>query len=295
MEMRACEHTILFKEQLSEEVFLMRVKASLIAEERSPGQFIILQVDNDYGERIPLTIADADKDEGSITLIFQTVGATTHRLAALCMGDSIVALVGPLGCPTHLEKVGKVVCVGGGIGVAPMHPIVQGLKEVGNEITVIIGARTQELVILEDRMRELADELIVCTDDGSYGRKALVTEPLRELCEGDSRPDLVVAIGPPIMMKFCAETTRPFKVPTVVSLNTIMVDGTGMCGGCRVTVGGETKFVCVDGPEFDGHAVDFDGMMKRLQAYRSRESEAHDRWHNREHECTLAKAAAEEA
>ena len=295
MEMRIGEHTILYKEQLSEEVFLMRVKAPLIAAERLPGQFIILQVDDEYGERIPLTIADADVDEGSITLIFQTVGATTHVLAALEVGDPIVALVGPLGRPTHIEKVGKVVCVGGGIGVAPMHPIVEGLKEAGNEITVIIGARTQELVILEDRMRELADELIVCTDDGSYGRKALVTEPLKELCEGDPKPDLVVAIGPPIMMKFCAETTRPFEVPTMVSLNTIMVDGTGMCGCCRVTVGGKTKFVCVDGPEFDGHAVQFDEMMKRLQAYRSQESGAHERWHSEEHECNLAKAAAKQA
>ena len=295
METRACEHTILYKEQLSEEVFLMRVTAPLIAEERLPGQFIILQVDDNYGERVPLTIADADVEEGSITLIYQTVGATTHKLAALNVGVAIVALVGPLGRPTHLEKVGKVVCVGGGIGVAPMHPIVQGLKEVGNEITVIIGARSQELVILEDRMRELADELIVCTDDGSYGRKALVTEPLKELCESDPKPDLVVAIGPPIMMKFCAETTRPYGVPTVVSLNTIMVDGTGMCGGCRVTVGGETKFVCVDGPEFDGHAVEFDEMMKRLQAYRAQEAKAHDSWHHEEHTCNLVKAAAEKA
>ncbi|MBT7301013.1 MAG: sulfide/dihydroorotate dehydrogenase-like FAD/NAD-binding protein, partial [Victivallales bacterium] len=172
------------------------------------------------------------------------------------------------------ENFGTVVCVGGGIGVAPMHPIVQALKAAGNKIITIIGARNQELMVLEDEMRAMSDELIVCTDDGSYGRKALVTEPLKEICERDPRPDLVVAIGPPIMMKFCAETTRPYEVHTMVSLNTIMVDGTGMCGGCRVIVGGKPKFVCVDGPEFDGHLVDFDGMMKRLRGYQPQERQA---------------------
>lgn len=270
---------ILHKEQLADEVFLMRVEAPLIAEEGKPGQFIILQLDSNYGERIPLTIADADTDEGSITLIFQTVGKTTHVLADMKIGDEIRNLVGPLGTPTHIEKFGTVVCVGGGIGVAPLHPIAKGMKEAGNKLITIIGARTKELVILEDRMEALADELIVCTDDGSYGRKALVTEPLKDICERQPKPDLVVAIGPPIMMKFCAETTRPYEVPTVVSLNTIMVDGTGMCGGCRVTVGDETKFVCVDGPEFDGHKVDFDNMMKRLGAYKKFEEDAHERCH----------------
>jgi ferredoxin--NADP+ reductase len=279
-------HKIIAKRQLSQDVFMMRVSAPLIASERRPGQFVILSVDGDYGERIPLTIADADADEGSVTLVFQRVGHTTDTLAELDVGDTLAALVGPLGCPTHIENFGTAVCVGGGIGVAPMHPIVQGLRAAGNRIVTIIGARSKDLVILEDEMRALSDELIVCTDDGSYGRKALVTEPLREVCERDPKPDIVVAIGPPIMMKFCAETTRPFSIDTVVSLNTIMVDGTGMCGGCRVTVGDETKFVCVDGPEFDGHKVDFDGMMKRLQAYKAQEDEAHDRWHA-EHECKL--------
>ncbi len=270
---------ILAKQQLSDEVFQMRVAAPLIAQERKAGQFVILQLDTNYGERIPLTIADADPVEGSITLIFQAVGRTTHKLSLMNVGDRVENLLGPLGQPTHVEKVGTVVCVGGGIGVAPMHPIVQALKAAGNRLVVIIGARTRNLVILEAEMRRLADELVICTDDGSYGRKALVTVPLKELCERTPAPNQVVAIGPPIMMKCCADTTRPFGVPTVVSLNTIMVDGTGMCGGCRVTVGGKTKFVCVDGPEFDGHQVDFDNMIKRLRAYKQHEDHAHAQCH----------------
>jgi len=267
---------IISKKQLSGDVFMMRIKAPLISSERRPGQFVILQIDGNYGERIPLTIADADPKEGSITIIFQAVGATTSRLAAFSEGDSIENLVGPLGRPTHIEKFGTVVCVGGGIGVAPLYPIVQGMKQAGNRLIVIMGARTKSLLILENEMRSLADELIICTDDGSYERKGLVTLPLKEICERERKPDLAVAIGPPVMMKFCAETTRPFKVPTMVSLNTIMVDGTGMCGGCRVTVGGKTKFVCVDGPEFDGHLVDFDNMMKRLKAYKAQEDKARE-------------------
>jgi len=270
---------ILEKKQLSDEVFLMKVKAPLIAEERKPGQFIILQMDDNYGERIPLTIADADEKEGSITLVFQAVGATTHKLAALHVGDNVENLVGPLGQPTHIEKFGTVVCVGGGIGVAPLHPIAQGMKKAGNKVIVIMGARNKELLILENEMKTIADELIICTDDGSYGRQALVTEPLKEVCERDPKPDMSVAIGPPIMMKFCAKTTEPYDVPIMVSLNTIMIDGTGMCGGCRVTVGGETKFVCVDGPEFDGHKVDFDNMIKRMGAYKKQEDRAHERCH----------------
>ena len=266
---------IIKKTQLSDDVFQLRVSAPLIAEERKPGQFVIVQLDSEFGERIPLTIADADPREGSITLIFQVVGKTTHRLAALKEGDAIANLLGPLGRPTHIEKIGTVVCVGGGIGVAPMHPIAQGFKQAGNKVIIIMGARNQKLLILEKEMRAIADQLIICTDDGSAGRKALVTEPLKELCQQEPKPNLIVAIGPPIMMKFCAETTRPFAVPTVVSLNTIMVVGTGMCGGCRVTVGNETKFVCVDGPEFDGHLVDFDNMMKRLRSYKKLEEQAH--------------------
>lgn len=270
---------IIGKQQLSDDVYEMRIDAPLIARERKPGQFIILQLDTEYGERIPLTIADAHADEGWITLIFQTVGGTTHRLAALEKGDSVENLLGPLGKPTHIEKLGHVVCVGGGIGVAPLHPIAQAMKEAGNRVTIIIGARNRDLLILEDEMKKIADDLIVCTDDGSYGRKALVTEPLREVCEQNPKPAMAVAIGPPIMMKFCAATTLPYEVHTVVSLNTIMVDGTGMCGGCRVSVGGRTRFVCVDGPEFDGHQVDFDNMMLRLGAYKDREEHDHDTCH----------------
>jgi ferredoxin--NADP+ reductase len=270
---------IVEKRQLSDEVYLMRIQAPLIASERKPGQFVIVQIDSDFGERIPLTIADADATAGTITLIFQVVGNTTHRLAALKEGDSIENLLGPLGKPTHIENFGTVVCVGGGIGVAPLHPIAQGMKKAGNRVIVIIGARTKQLLILEEEMRRIADELIICTDDGSYGRKGLVTEPLKEFCQRDPAPNLAVAIGPPVMMKFCSETTRPFKVPTVVSLNTIMVDGTGMCGGCRVTVGGKTQFVCVDGPEFDGHLVDFDNMSQRLRSYKAIEEEQHHRCH----------------
>ncbi len=270
---------ILTKTQLSDEVFMMTIEAPLIARERLPGQFIILQVSNEFGERIPLTIADADPDAGSIMIVFQAVGRTTHLLAEKQVGDAIDSVVGPLGHPTHIERFGTVVCVGGGIGVAPLHPIVKGMKAAGNRVIVIMGARTKSLLIMESQMRALADELVICTDDGSYGRKALVTEPLKEYCGRTPKPDCVVAIGPPIMMKFCAEATRPFGVPTVVSLNTIMIDGTGMCGGCRVTVGGETKFVCVDGPEFDGHKVDFDNMMKRLKAYHRQEEHAHKRCH----------------
>jgi ferredoxin--NADP+ reductase len=272
-------NSILYKKQLSAEVFQMRIEAPLIARERRAGQFVILQIDSQFGERIPLTIADANPDEGSITIIFQTVGRTTHLLALKEVGDTVEHLVGPLGQPTHVEKFGRVICVGGGIGVAPLYPIAQAMKAAGNEVIIIMGARNQELLILEEEMKNIADELIICTDDGSYGRKDLVTAPLKEFCEATPKPDLAVAIGPPIMMKFCAETTRPYGIHTMVSLNTIMVDGTGMCGGCRVTVGSETKFVCVDGPEFDGHLVDFDNMMNRLKAFKWREDTDHHRCH----------------
>ena len=285
-------NNILSKERLSDEVWRMELAVPHIAEERKAGQFIILQVDANYGERIPLTIADANATRGSITIVFQTVGATTHKLAALNVGDSVSNVLGPLGRPTHIEKLGRVVCVGGGIGVAPLYPIVCAHKAAGNHVTVIMGARNRDLIIFEKEMRATADEVIVCTDDGSYGRKDLVTIPLKEQCESPTPPQEVIAIGPPIMMRFCAETTRPFAIHTVVSLNTIMVDGTGMCGGCRVTVGGETKFVCVDGPEFDGHLVDFDNMMKRMRAYKGSEVKAHDSFHSHP-ECNLDKAARE--
>lgn len=265
---------IIEKKQISKEVFQLTVESPLIAKERNPGQFILLQVHED-GERIPLTIADANPEEGTITLIFQEVGKTTHLLAELNVGDSVLNIVGPLGKPTHIEQFGKVICIGGGIGVAPLFPIAKALKEAGNQVISIIGARTKDLLILEDKIESISDEIVVCTDDGSKGKKCLVTDPLKEFCENDPGINLVVAIGPAIMMKACSLVTKEFSIKTIVSLNTIMVDGTGMCGGCRVTVGDETKFVCVDGPEFDGHMVDFDNMINRLNAYRDIEKNIH--------------------
>ena len=280
---------IVAKKQLSDNVFQMEVEAPLIAAERKAGQFVIVMIDEDKGERVPLTIADASAERGTITLIFQTVGATTIKMSHLEVGDSIAAILGPLGQPTHImgrdggTKPGKVVCVGGGIGVAPMHPIAQALKAAGNDVTIIMGARNKGLFVMEDEMRAIAgDKLILITDDGSSGRKGLVTEPLKELCEA-GQVDEVIAIGPPIMMKFCALTTKPYGVKTTVSLNTIMIDGTGMCGGCRITVGDETKFVCVDGPEFDGHKVDWDQMLKRMAIFKPQEAAA------KEHACNLYK------
>ncbi|ADN02199.1 sulfide/dihydroorotate dehydrogenase-like FAD/NAD-binding protein [Spirochaeta thermophila] len=270
---------IVRKRQLSENVFQFVVEAPHVAKAHRPGQFVVIQLEDEFSERIPLSVADWDPEAGTITLIVQVVGKTTRMLSLRQEGEGIAHVLGPLGNPTDIEKVGTVVCVGGGIGTAPLHPIARAFRRKGNRVISIIGARTKDLIILEDEMRSVSDELIVCTDDGSYGRKALVTEPLKELCEqGDVNE--VVAIGPPIMMKFCAETTRSFGIKTVVSLNTIMVDGTGMCGGCRVKVGDEIKFVCVDGPEFDGHLVDFDGMMRRLAAYRPMEQE-------KDHRCKL--------
>jgi ferredoxin--NADP+ reductase len=278
-------HRILSKEQLSENVFRAQIEAEYVARARRPGQFVIISISNEYGERIPLTIADADAERGTITLIWQRVGKTTAELADMKAGDSIAAVAGPLGRPTHVENFGTLVCVGGGIGNAPLLPITTALKKAGNRIIAILGARNKELLILEDEFRKISDELIVTTDDGSYGRKALVTEPLREICQRNSKPDKAFVIGPTIMMKFCCEVTKQFGVPTEVSLNTIMVDGTGMCGGCRVEVDGKPKFVCVDGPEFDGHKVNFDLMMKRMNAYREHEKEAHEQY--KKHRCRI--------
>jgi ferredoxin--NADP+ reductase len=273
-------YEILQKRQLSESVWYYRVSAPEVAKSRKAGQFVLILLDKDFGERIPLTIADADAAEGWIALVVQTVGATTFKLSRMKVGDCLAGVLGPLGNPTHIAKVGTVVCAGGGIGVAPLHPIAQAYKQAGNKVIIIIGARNKELIVFEDEMRAIADQLIVVTDDGSYGKKALITEPLKELCEQNPPPDEVVAIGPPIMMKFCAETTRPYGIHTVASLNTIMIDGTGMCGGCRVSVGGETKFVCVDGPEFDAHKVDFDNMMLRMKSFKPEEAESY-------HKCKL--------
>ncbi len=265
-------YRIVRKEQFSPEVFLMEIEAPMIAKERKAGQFVIVQKGGDWNERIPLTIADADPDKGTISIVFQRVGAGTYLLAELEVGDYIENVLGPLGSPTHIEKYGRVICVGGGIGVAPLYPIAKAMKEAGNDVSVIIGARNRDLIIEEDMMRSIDNNLTIVTDDGSYGTKGVVTDPLRAMLS-DGGADLVVAIGPAIMMKFCAKTAAEFNTPIIVSLNTIMIDGTGMCGGCRVMVGGETKFVCVDGPEFDGHLVDWDNMMMRQRTYKAQETE----------------------
>ena len=278
-------HKIISKKQLSENVFTVEIEAPLVAQSRKAGQFVIISINNEYGERIPLTIAGADAEKGTIRLIWQRLGKTTAELADLQEGDEITNVAGPLGLPTHLEKFGTVVCVGGGIGNAPLLPIAKALKEEGNHIVSILGAKNKELLILEEEFAQISDELIITTDDGSYGRKALVTEPLKELCQRNPRPDQAFAIGPAIMMKFCCEVTKEFDIPTQVSLNTIMVDGTGMCGGCRIEFDNKPKFVCVDGPEFDGHKVNFDLMMKRLSAYKELETKAHEQY--KEHQCKI--------
>lgn len=278
-------HKIVSKEQLSQNVFTAQVAAPLIARARRPGQFVIISINNEYAERIPLTIVDADPEKGTIRLIWQRLGKTTAELADLKQGDEIANVVGPLGRPTHIESFGFVVCVGGGIGNAPLLPIAKALKDAGNKITSILGARNKELLILEDEFKPISDELIITTDDGSYGRKALVTEPLKEICQREPRPDHAFVIGPAIMMKFCCDVTKQLDVPTQVSLNTIMVDGTGMCGGCRIEYDNQPKFVCVDGPEFDGHKVNFDLMIKRLNAYKDLEQQAHEQY--KKHRCKI--------
>ena len=266
---------IIEKKQLSAGVFYMKVEAPEIARNRKAGQFVIVQVELDFGERVPLTIADANAEEGWIALVFQAVGASTLKLSLMEKGQELPAVLGPLGNPSKIEKYenGPVVVVGGGFGVAPCYPIVKAHKAIGNKVIMIIAARTKDLLIYVEEMKKVADEVIIMTDDGSEGRKGVATIPLKELCESQTPPAEVVAIGPPIMMKFCELTTREFNVKTTVSLNTIMIDGTGMCGGCRVSVGGQTKFVCVDGPEFDAHLVDWDNMMMRMKSFKTREAE----------------------
>ena len=263
---------ILEKKQLSASVFYMRVSAPEIARNRKAGQFVIIQVDAEFGERIPLTIADGNAEEGWIALAFQPVGATTYKLSLMKEGDSLPALLGPLGNPSKIEKYDRpVLIVGGGFGVAPCYPIVQAHKAIGNKVIMVIAARNKDLIIYEEQMRKIADEVIIMTDDGSAGRKGVSTIPVKEICESQCPPAEVIAIGPPIMMKFVALTTKEYGVKTTVSLNTIMIDGTGMCGGCRCSVGGKTKFVCVDGPEFDAHQVDWDNMMMRMKSFKARE------------------------
>lgn len=256
---------IVSKEQFSEHVYKLEVEAPMIARARRAGHFVIVRA-CEGGERIPLTIADADLKRGTVTLIIQEVGESTRKICSLGEGDYLADVVGPLGQATHIENFGTVVCCGGGVGVAPLLPIIKAMKEAGNRVVSVLAARTADLVILQEEVAKYSDEVIVMTDDGSAGRKGLVTAGVEEVILRE-KVDMVVAIGPAVMMKFVALTTAKHNVPTMCSLNTIMVDGTGMCGACRVTVDGKTKFVCIDGPEFDAHKVDFDEMMMRLKSY----------------------------
>lgn len=266
------------KEFFSENVVKLVVEAPLIARSRKPGNFVILRV-SEKGERVPLTIAGADLDKGTITLIAQKVGVSTEKLAAMNPGDSLIDLVGPLGKATEIHKVGTILACGGGVGVAPLLPIVEGFKKAGNRVVTVLAARTKDLIILEDEIRKWSDEVIIMTDDGSHGRKGLVTQGAEEVILRE-KVDECIAIGPAIMMKFTALLTKKYNIPTQASLNSIMVDGTGMCGACRVTVGGKTKFTCVDGPEFDAHQIDFDELMMRLGGYRNEEKEAFQNYMN---------------
>ncbi|MCL1932985.1 MAG: sulfide/dihydroorotate dehydrogenase-like FAD/NAD-binding protein [Candidatus Azobacteroides sp.] len=260
---------IIKKEFLSENVVKLVVEAPLIARSRKAGHFVIVKVGK-YGERIPLTIAAADVSAGTITLVIQRIGKSSAKICALNEGEYITDLVGPLGKATHIENVGTVVCAGGGVGTAPMLPIAEAMKKAGNKVITVLAARTKELIILEKEMKSFSDEVVIMTDDGSYGQKGLVTLGVEQIIQREP-VNLCVTIGPAIMMKFVSLLTQKYEIPTVASLNTIMVDGTGMCGACRVTVGGKTRFVCVDGPEFDAHQVDFDEMMMRLNAYKEYE------------------------
>lgn len=256
---------IVEKEHFSEKVIKLVVEAPLIARSRRPGHFVIVRT-GEHGERIPLTIADADIEKGTITLVVQAVGDSSSKICTLNAGDYLTDVVGPLGQATHIANVGTVVCCGGGVGVAPLLPIIKAMKQAGNRVISVLAARTKDLIILEDQVREYSDEVIIMTDDGSYGTKGLVTNGIESVIQRET-VNQVVTIGPAIMMKFVALLTQKYEIPTVCSLNTIMVDGTGMCGACRITVDGKTKFVCIDGPEFDAHKVNFDEMLMRLRSY----------------------------
>ncbi len=256
-------------------VILNEIEAPKIAGKEKPGQFVLLKA-NDNGERVPLTMAETDPEKGTITIIYMVVGRTTALFKSLQVGDGFQDVIGPLGKATHIEKIGKVVCVGGGTGTAVLHPITRAMKEIGNHVITILGARNKDLLILEDLMRKVSDDFYITTDDGSYGRHGLVTDQLKDILDKEDIKQ-VVAIGPVPMMKFVSLLTKKYNVPTLVSLNPIMVDGTGMCGCCRVTVGNKTRFACVDGPEFDGHQVDYDELMMRLQSYREEEKVSYDK------------------
>jgi len=267
----------------------MDIKAPHVAKKAKAGQFVIVRI-NEFGERIPLTIADFDRKAGTVTIIFQEVGKSTRHLGTLNPGDKIATFAGPLGHPTDIKKYGTVVCVAGGVGIAPVYPIAKALKGAGNTVISIMGARNKDLLFWENKMRAVSDELVICTDDGSYGKKAIVTEPLKEIL-GSQKVSHVWAIGPAIMMKFVSRLTKEFNVPTVVSLNTIMIDGTGMCGGCRVLLEEGAKFVCVDGPEFDGHKINWDSLLSRQRIYHEEERKASERW---AHKCNLEAAIAKD-
>lgn len=268
---------IVSKTELSDLVVKLEVEAPMIAKARKPGHFVILKL-GAKGERIPLTISSADTQKGSITLVVQRVGLTSNKLCDMQVGEEITDLLGPLGRATHIEHFGTVICAGGGVGVAPLLPIVEGMKKAGNKVISVLAARSRNLIILEDEIRRHSDEVIVMTDDGSYGEKGLVTAGVEKIIQRE-KVDLCVTIGPAVMMKFVSLLTKKYEVPTMASLNTIMVDGTGMCGGCRVSVGGKTKFVCVDGPEFDAHQVNFDEMMMRLGTYKEEEQAEMKKFH----------------
>jgi ferredoxin--NADP+ reductase len=270
-------YKILEREDLVPGIHLFKMAAPAVAQKARAGQFVVVRID-EKGERIPLTIADWDKDKGTVTIVFMEVGATTARMALLKKGDAIADFVGPLGVPAEIGNYGTVVCVAGGVGAAPVAPIARALKKAGNRIITILGARSHDLLFWEEVLKSASDRMIVTTDDGSYGRKGVVTLPLKEILESGEKIDRVVAIGPVVMMKFCSLTTAPSGVRTIVSLNPIMVDGTGMCGCCRVSVGGETKFACVDGPDFDGHKVDWDLLAARQRIYLDEEKCAYDEW-----------------
>jgi len=265
-------YPIVEKKALSENVKLLKIKALLVAKKARPGQFIILRI-NEKGERIPLTIADSDSKEGTVTIIFLEVGKTTKQLGSLNVGDSIQNFAGPLGIPSEVKKYGTVVCVGGGVGIAPLYPIVKALKEAGNHVISILGAKTKDLLLLEKEIEIYSDEFYIATDDGSKGQKGFVSDVLQKVID-KQKVHLVMAIGPIIMMKVVSNLTKKYDIKTLVSLNPIMVDGTGMCGGCRVSIDGKTKFACVDGPEFDGHKVDYDNLMLRNRRFIHSEEEA---------------------
>jgi ferredoxin--NADP+ reductase len=263
--------------KLAPQINLLKLEVPLITQRAKAGQFVVLRI-NEEGERIPMSITDLDPETGILTIIFQEVGKTTAHLATLKKGDALADVVGPLGIPTHMENFGTCVCVGGGIGIAPIHFVAKSLKKLGNKVISIIGARSKDLLILEEEIKNMSDQLLISTDDGSYGHHGFVSDLLTQLLSRDEKIDLVMAIGPVIMMKVVCGVTAPHGVKTVVSLNPVMVDGTGMCGACRVTVGGKTKFACVDGPDFDGHQVDFDELIKRQAMYVKQEKIAKERF-----------------